>query len=116
MELTIGSKIIVTAFFVAEVKGNYSLILGRDWIHANLYVPSTLHQCLIQSVGNDIEVVHADTSAYIAMVDAPVIWAHDIARCLTGVDLTDYQFVSVSKDIFLPVVLKPVENRLNHIM
>ena len=27
MELTIGSKTIATAFFVAEVQGNYSLIL-----------------------------------------------------------------------------------------
>ena len=35
MELTIGSKTLATAFFVAEVQGNYNLILGRDWIHAN---------------------------------------------------------------------------------
>ena len=116
MELTIGSKTIATAFFVDEAQGNYSLILGRDWIHANLCVPSMLHQCLIQWVGDEIEVVHADTSAYVAMADAPVIWVHDNAQCLTGIDLTDYQFVSVSKDGFLPVVLKPVENRLNHIM
>jgi hypothetical protein len=39
---------IVTAFFVAETQGNFSLILGRDWIHANQCVPSTLHQFLIQ--------------------------------------------------------------------
>jgi hypothetical protein len=48
MELTVGSKMIVTAFFVAETQGNFSLILGRDWIHANQCVPSTLHQFLIQ--------------------------------------------------------------------
>ena len=41
MELTIGSKMIATAFFVSEVQGNYNLILGRDWIHANQCVPST---------------------------------------------------------------------------
>jgi hypothetical protein len=47
MELTVGSKMIPTAFFVAEVQGNYNAILGRDWIHANHYVLSTLHQFLI---------------------------------------------------------------------
>jgi hypothetical protein len=41
MELTIGSKSLATAFFVIEVQGNYSVILGRDWIHANRCVPST---------------------------------------------------------------------------
>jgi hypothetical protein len=30
MELTIGSKTLATAFFVAETQGNFSLILGRD--------------------------------------------------------------------------------------
>jgi hypothetical protein len=28
MELTVGSKTLATAFFVAEVQGNYSIILG----------------------------------------------------------------------------------------
>jgi hypothetical protein len=30
MELTIGSKTLATAFFVADVQGSYNLILGRD--------------------------------------------------------------------------------------
>jgi hypothetical protein len=47
MELTVGSKSLATAFFVVEVQGNYSVILGRYWIHANHCVPSTLHQFLI---------------------------------------------------------------------
>jgi hypothetical protein len=42
VELTIGTKTLATAFFVANVEGNFSLILGRDWIHANQCVPSTL--------------------------------------------------------------------------
>jgi hypothetical protein len=73
VELTIGTKTLDAAFFVADVEGNYSLILGRDWIHANQCIPSTLHQILIQWVGDDIEQVHADVSACIAMVDAPVL-------------------------------------------
>jgi hypothetical protein len=47
MELTVGSKSLATAFFIIEVQGNYSVILGCDWIHANCCVPSTLHQFLI---------------------------------------------------------------------
>jgi hypothetical protein len=35
MELTVGSKKLAMTFFVTETQGNFSLILGRDWIHAN---------------------------------------------------------------------------------
>jgi hypothetical protein len=48
MELTVGSKSLTTTFFIIEVQGNYSVILGCDSIHANRCVPSTLHQFLIQ--------------------------------------------------------------------
>ena len=47
VELTIGSKTLLTTFFVIDGKGSYSLLLCRDWIHANYCVPSTMHQCLI---------------------------------------------------------------------
>jgi hypothetical protein len=46
MELTVGSKSLATAFFVIEVQGNYSVISGRVWIHANHCIPSILHQFL----------------------------------------------------------------------
>lgn len=57
MELIVGSKTLATSFFVSEVQGNFSLILERDWIHANQCVPSTLHQFLIQWIGDDVEIV-----------------------------------------------------------
>jgi hypothetical protein len=47
MDLTIGSKSLATAFFIVDVQGTYSVILGCDWIHANCCIPSTLHQFLI---------------------------------------------------------------------
>jgi hypothetical protein len=47
MELTVESKTLATAFFVADVQGSYNLILGRDWIHANCCMASSLHQFLI---------------------------------------------------------------------
>ena len=65
MELTIGSKTLATAFFVAEVQGNYNLIPERDWIHANQCVPSTLHQFLVQWIGDEVEIVHGDTSSFV---------------------------------------------------
>jgi hypothetical protein len=41
MELTIERKSLATAFFIIEVQGNYSVILDRDWIHANLLLLCT---------------------------------------------------------------------------
>jgi hypothetical protein len=113
VELTIGTKTLAAAFFVANVEGNFSLILERDWIHANQCVPSTLHQMLIQWVGDDVEQVHANAPACIAMADAPVLWTYETAMCLTGVDFSDYQFISIDKKGFIPVMLEPMENRLN---
>ena len=43
VKLTIGSKTLLTTFFVIDGKGLYSLLLGRDWIHANCCIPSTMH-------------------------------------------------------------------------
>jgi hypothetical protein len=97
IELTIGTKTLGAAFFIADVEGNYSLILGRDWIRANQYVPSMLHQMLLQWVGDDVEQVHVEASACIAVVDAPVLWTYETATCLTGVDFSDYQFKSIDK-------------------
>jgi hypothetical protein len=74
MELTIGSKSLAPTFFVVEVQGNYSVILSHNWIHANRRVPSTLHEFLIQWINDEIEVVHANMSAYIALPDAMADW------------------------------------------
>jgi hypothetical protein len=74
MELTVGSKSLATTFFIIEVQGNYSVILGHDWIHANHCIPSTLHQFLIQWIDNEVEVVHVDTSAYIALANTIAGW------------------------------------------
>jgi hypothetical protein len=106
VELTNGTKTLAAAFFVADVE-------GRDWIHANQCIPSTLHQMLIQCVGDDVEQVHADASACIAVADAPVLWTYETAKCLIGVDFSDYQFISIDKKGFIPIMLEPMENRLN---
>jgi hypothetical protein len=117
MEITMGSKTLATVFFVVEVKGNYSVILGRDWIHVNHFVPSTLHQFLIQWIDDEIEVVHIGASAYIALADAMADWRHRSARCLSGRDLTGYDFLNVSNEGFVPVSMKPTsEAQLSNVV
>jgi hypothetical protein len=115
MELTVGSKTIPSAFFITEVQGNYNTILGRDWIHANYCVPSTLHRFLIQWVGEEVEIVHVDVSACIAM-DNSSSWSHYNIKCLSGQDISDCDFVSVSKDGFILIFVKPVDDQLSLIM
>jgi hypothetical protein len=115
MEHTVGSKMIPTAFFIMEVQGNYNTILGHDWIQANCCIPSTLHQFLIQWVGEEVEIVHADVSASVATTDSSS-WSHYSIKCLSGQDISDYDFVSVSKDGFIPIFVKQVDDRLNLIM
>ena len=83
VELTIGSKTLLTTFFVIDGKGSYSLLLGRDWIHANCCIPSTMHQCLIQQHGDDVEFVRADESVSIATAD-PVFWELGDFECFSG--------------------------------
>jgi hypothetical protein len=107
MELTVESKSLATAFFIVEVQGNYSVILGRDWIYPNHYIPSTLHQLLIKWINDEIEVVHADTLAYIALADATADLQHGSTQYLSGKDLTRYDFLSISKDGFMPMSVKP---------
>src|ERR1041385_301133 len=112
VELTVGSKTLATAFFVAEVQGNYNVILGRDWVHANQCVPSTMHKFFIQWVGDEVEVIHDDNSVCVAMAESSLDWQHPNVTCLTGRDLTEFDFLSATKNGFLPVVLKPIgDNR-----
>jgi hypothetical protein len=67
---------------------------------------------LLQLVGDDIEQVHVDASAYIAVVDAPVLWTYETATCLIGVDFSDYQFISIDRKGLIHVMLESMENWL----
>ena len=83
VDLTIGSKTLSTTFFVINGKGSYSLLLGRDWIHANCCIPSTMHQCLIQWVDDAVEIVSADSSFSVASAEAHIV-SYDRMNCLSG--------------------------------
>jgi len=83
VDLTIDSKTLTTTFFVINGKGSYSLLLGRDWIHANCCIPSTIHQCLIQWIGDVVEVVAADSSFSITSAEA-CKWSYERISCFSG--------------------------------
>jgi hypothetical protein len=107
MELTVGNKSLATTFFIVEVQGNYSVILGHDWIHTNRCILFTLHQFLIQWIDDKIEVVHTNVSTYITLANAMTDYKHGSAQRLSGNDLTCYDFLSVSKEGFVPMSVKP---------
>ena len=67
-------------------------------------------------VGDEVEIVHGDTSSFIATADSNSIGANDNNKCLSGLDLSDYELICCTKEGFVPVTLKPMENRLNHLM
>jgi hypothetical protein len=63
-------------------------------------VSSTLHQTLVQWVGDEIETIHADSSTCVAMVDVPIFWTYDTTKCLIRVDFLDYKFINVCREGF----------------
>jgi hypothetical protein len=43
VDLTVGSKAVLTSFFIVSSKSTYTVLLRRDWIHANCCIPSMMH-------------------------------------------------------------------------
>jgi hypothetical protein len=97
VDLMIGSKTLLTTFFVIEGKGAYSLLLGRDWIHANCCIPSTMHQQLVQWVDDDIEIVQADDSVSMSNVE-PAFWEYQGIDCFSRKDWGEGPVEPVSSD------------------
>jgi hypothetical protein len=97
VDLMIGSKTLLTTFFVIEGKGAYSLLLGRDWIHANCCIPSTMHQQLVQWVDDEVEIVQADDSVSVANVE-PAFWEYQGIDCFSGKDWGEGRVEPVSSD------------------
>ncbi|KAK1605789.1 hypothetical protein QYE76_029462 [Lolium multiflorum] len=87
-------KTIPTTFFIVDSKSTYDVLLGRDWIHANCCIPSTMHQCIIQWDGDEVEVVHADDSAEISTAGMNAAGQEP----LSGINLDDCERIDVTKD------------------
>jgi hypothetical protein len=97
VDLTVGRKTIPTTFFIVDSKSTYAVLLGRDWIHANCCIPSTMHQCVIQWDGDEVEVVHADDSAEISTAGMNA-WETAGQEPLSGINLDDCERIDVTKD------------------
>ena len=65
MDIIVGSKRSRSVFFVVDRKPSYNALLGRDWIHANRCVPSSMHQKLVLWKENgDLETVEAESQPF----------------------------------------------------
>jgi hypothetical protein len=106
-ELTVGNKTVPTTFFMVDMKGHYNTLLGWDWIHTNECVLSTLHQCIIQWISDEVEVVQADEEVCVAMAESQVDILGGKMECLSGKDLMGYDYISVDKDGFVLISVKP---------
>ena len=69
-DMTVGSKTALTAFFVVKAAASYKVLVGRDWIHAWMVVPSSLHLLLVSWNGNDAEIIWSDEEPLIVKVHA----------------------------------------------
>jgi hypothetical protein len=105
-EVTVGSEIMPTTFFVVDMKGHYNVLLGRDWICTNKCVSSTLHQCVIQWIGDEVEVVQANEEVCVAMAESQVDILGGKMECLSGKNLMGYDYISIGKDGFVPISVK----------
>jgi hypothetical protein len=97
VDLTVESITIPTSFFIISSKSTYTVLLGRDWIHSNCYIPSTMHQCLIQWDGDEVEVVHADDSIEISLA-AMSVWDTEDQEPISGISLEGCDRVEATKN------------------
>ncbi|CAL8993663.1 unnamed protein product [Prunus brigantina] len=57
----------MTAFFVVETTTHFNALLGRDWIHGSMCVPSSLHQFLqFWHDDGSVEIVQANVRPFMA--------------------------------------------------
>jgi hypothetical protein len=101
VDLTIGSKTLPSAFFVTKGRVSYNLLLGRDWIHVNYCIPSTMHQCIIQWIGDSVKMVKGETSFTMAATEAQG-WTYDRVSCISG-KAWDTKYLKVSDFGLKPV-------------
>jgi hypothetical protein len=97
VDLTVGSKTIPTSFFIVSSKSTYTVLLGRDWIHANCCIPSMMHQCLIQCDGDEVEVVHVDDTIEISLA-AMSVWDVEDQESVLGISLEGCDRVEATKN------------------
>jgi hypothetical protein len=101
VDLTNGSKTLPIAFFVVKGRGSYNLLLGWDWIHATCCIASTMHQCIIQRIGDLVDMVKGETSLTVLATEAQG-WTYDRVSCIFG-KAWDTKYLKVSDFGLKPV-------------
>jgi hypothetical protein len=96
-DLTVGSKNVPTSFFIVSSKSTYTVLLERDWIHANCCIPSMMHQCLIQWDSDEVEVVHADDTIEISLA-AMSVWDAEDQEPISEISLEGCDRVEATKN------------------
>ncbi|KAL3498427.1 hypothetical protein ACH5RR_041159 [Cinchona calisaya] len=70
VDITVESQVTLIAFFVIEIiSSSCNALLGRDWIHAASYIPTSLYQMLLIWNGDEAEVVKADPKSFMVRVN-----------------------------------------------
>lgn len=69
IDLTVGNLTLPIAFFMVETLASYNALIGRDWIHSNRCIPSTIHQLLIFWNGKEVKVIAGDSQPILAIVN-----------------------------------------------
>ena len=87
---------------------SYKVLLGRDWIHANMCVPSSLHQCLLFWHNDKVEMVRADGNPFKAEV-------HYVDACYYHEDIQPISFGGLDRES-QPTTLRYLEDKVFHII
>jgi hypothetical protein len=106
MDLTVGGKTIPTSFFIVSSKSTCTVLLRRDWIHANCFIPSMMHQCLIQWDGDVVEVVHVDDSIDISHA-AMSVWDAEDQEPISRISLEGCDHVEATKSSDTGLIHRP---------
>ncbi|CAL2254922.1 unnamed protein product [Prunus armeniaca] len=102
-DVIVGTKKLKIAFFVVDTMSTtYNALLGRDWIHQTLCVPSTLHQQLaLWNEKGYMEIVEADPRPFLpSAMCFEARYYHDDLGPFTflGVNQNDRPMVSRPRD------------------
>ena len=92
-----GRKTIPTSFFIVNSKSTYTVLLGRDWIHTNCCIPSTMLQYLVQWDDDEVEVVRADDSSEVSLADMNA-WDADGQEPISRIALEDCDRIEATKN------------------
>ncbi|KAL0383102.1 UNVERIFIED_CONTAM: hypothetical protein Scaly_0597500 [Sesamum calycinum] len=64
MQLTMEDMVSSALFHVIDAKTSYNMLLGRPWLHENVVIPSTLHQCFKYCRNGVVKKVFGDNKPF----------------------------------------------------